>query len=273
MNIFGKYPNSDFLKNLPEDSYLRERIVELFSYLDGLEDPHFEHQLDQDPNARLWEMMVAKILKVEEYEPESTAQGPDFVVEKDGKRIFIEAVCPGPGDDTNLNSVPTLVLGGSIAQKVPVDQIILRLCSALKDKKEKYEQYRHSGIVTPGDICVIALSSSKLSPRTATLMPPAILRATHGLGNRYGIFGKDEGSVDEGFASCESIQKASGVEIDTKFFLSEDNSLISAVLYSDSSFFSSDFDLFGETMILQNPKAEVPLPQGFFKRMDNIWTI
>ncbi|MBA3967014.1 MAG: hypothetical protein H0X47_14835 [Nitrospirales bacterium] len=151
-------------------------------------------------------------------------------------------------------------------------QIVLRIRSALDEKKMKYKKYLECGIVSPSDICVIALNPSKLSPR-ANLSPPAIMRATHGLGNPYVIFGTDEGDFDEGIASCESIQKVSGAQIDTKFFLSEDNSLISAVLYSDCSFFSLVFDLFAESMVIHNPKARVSLPQGFFKRIDKIWTI
>ena len=274
-NIFEKYPKSDFLRKLPEDSdifRLRERIVELFSYLDGLEDSHFEYQLDQDPYARLWEMMVAKILKVEGHESKSTDQGPDFFVEKDGKRVFIEAICPGPGDDGNPNSVPPIVHGASVAQRVPIAQIILRIRSALEEKKTKYKNYLDSGIVSPSDICIIALSSSKLSPR-ANLSPPAILRATHGLGNPYIIFGTGEDDAAEGIASCESIQKFSGTEIDTRFFLSEENDLISAVLYADCSFFSLVFDVFAESMIIHNPKARVTLPKGFFKQINEIWTI
>jgi len=68
MNIFEKYPRSAFLKGLPDDSEffpLRERIVELFRSIDGLEDSYFEQQLDRDAHARLWEMMLAQILKFE----------------------------------------------------------------------------------------------------------------------------------------------------------------------------------------------------------------
>ncbi|MGB4781774.1 hypothetical protein [Candidatus Methylomirabilis sp.] len=275
MNIFEKYPNSTFLKGLPDDSDffpLRERIVELFSFLDGLEDQHFEQQLDQDAQARLWEMMLAKILKSEGYELKSTDHGPDFVIETDGKRVFIEAVCPGPGDEGNPNSVPPIVYGAPIAQDVPVPQIVLRIRSALEGKKQKYKHYVEQGIVSVSDCCVIAVSSSKLSPR-AKLWPPTIMRATHGLGNPYVIFGKDEGAVGEGIESCESIPKVNGQDIDTRFFLSEENALISAVLYSDCSFFSLVFDLFDESMILHNPKAFVLLPQGFIKRIKEIWTI
>jgi hypothetical protein len=166
MNIFEKYPISIFLKELPDDSDffpLRERIVELFRFLDGMEDSHFAQELDRDAHARLWEMMVAKILKSEGYKPKSTDHGPDFVVEKDGKRVFIEAICPGPGDEGNPNSVPPIVYGAPIAQDVPVAQIVLRIRGAIEEKKRKYTQYLEQGIVSASDVCMIAVSSSKLS--------------------------------------------------------------------------------------------------------------
>ena len=275
MNIFEKYPGSKFLKELPEDSDFfprRKRIDELFRFLDGLEDPHFEQGLDQDPHARLWEMMLAKIIKSEGYEPTSADHGPDFVVEKDGKRVFIEAICPGPGDEDNPNSVPSIVYGALIAPAVPEAQIILRICNALDEKKRKYAHYLRQGIVSESDICIIAVNSSKLG-RAFGSWPPAIMRATHGLGSPYVIFGRGEGVVDEGFKSCKSITKVNGEEIDTSFLLSEDNSLISAVLYSGCSFFSFPFDLFSESTLIHNPKARVPLPLGFIKRTEDIWTI
>ncbi len=272
MNIFEKYPNSKFLKGLPNDSDLspfRERIIDLFRFLDGLEDPHFEQELDRDPHARLWEMMLAKILKSEGYEPKSANRGPDFIVEKDGERIFLEAISPGPGDEGNPNSVPPIVYGAPIATDVPVAQIVLRIRSALDEKKRKYAQYIEQGIVSESDICIIAVNSSKID-RASGLWPPAIMRATHGLGNPYVVFGQGEGAVDEGIESCESILKVNGEDVDTTFFLSEDNSLISAVLYSDCSFFSLAFDLFEESIFIHNPKARVPLPVGFIKRLKDI---
>lgn len=278
MNIFEKYPNSKFLNGLPVNSGLfplRERIIELFRFLDGLEDPNFEQQLEQDPHAALWEMMIAKILKSEGYQPtRSTDGGPDFVVEKDGKRIFIEARCPGPGDDGKPDTVQPIVYGTGIAPKIPEAQIVLRICGALRDKKEQYDQYLKDGKISEGDLCVIAICSSKID-RAAKLWPPAIMRATHGLGNPYVIFGRGEGGVGGGIESCESIPKANGCEIDTTFFLSKDNSLISAVLYSECSFFysDSDFNLFGESMLIHNPKAHVSLHPGFLERIAEIWTI
>ena len=161
MDIFEKYPSSKFLKGLPDDSDffpLRERIIELFRFLDGLEDPHFEQELDQDPHARLWEMMLAKILKSEGYEPTSATHGPDFAIERGGKKILIEGICPGTGVEGNPNSVPPIVYGASIAQDVPVAKIVLRIRSALEDKKRKYFQYLQQGIVSEDDICIIGIT-------------------------------------------------------------------------------------------------------------------
>jgi hypothetical protein len=275
MNIFEKYPNSTFLRGLPDDSDffpLRERVDELFQFLDGLEDSDFEHALDQDPHARLWEMMLAKILKTEGYKPTSGDRGPDFVIEMAGQRVCIEAVCPGPGEEGNPNSVPPITYGAPIAQDIPVAQIVLRIRSALAEKKLKYSRYIEDRIVSQGDVCIIAVNGSKIG-RASGLWPPIIMRATHGLGNPYVIFDSSEGAVGQGIESCKSIAKINGPEIDTTFFLSEDNSNIAAILYSDSSCFSLRFDLFGESILVHNPKAVVPLSTGFLTKMREYWTI
>jgi hypothetical protein len=275
MDIFEKYPNSTFLRLLPDDSDLfplRARIGELFRSLDGLEDGHFEQQLDLDPYARLWEMMLATILTAHGYKPKSSEHGPDFVVERDGGRIFLEAICPGPGDESNPNSVPPIIYGAPEMQEVPTDKIVLRLCHALAEKKARYIQYRDQGIVSETDACVIAISSSRIG-RTSGLWPPTIMRATHGLGNPYVDFDKDAGPVAEGIESRSSIQKINRTSVDSKFFASGENGVIAGVLYSDCSVFSLPFDLFGQSLLLHNPKARVPIPVGFVQRVPEIWTI
>ena len=277
MNIFEKYPSSEFLRELCDGSdpfSLRERIIELFGYLDGLEDPHFERELDRDPYSRLWEMMLAKILKVEGHEPTSGDSGPDFVVEMPSRRVFIEAIAPGPGDEANPNSVAPIRYDALMAQDIPIAQIVLRVRSALEEKRRKYVQYLAQGIVSEGDICIIAVNSAKIGPgRASGLWPPVIMQATHGLGSPYATFSQEEGFVDEGIESRTSIPKINGPNIDTIFLLSEANSLVSGVLYSDCSFFSGDFDLFGASIFLHNPKASVPVSVGFTKRMREIWTV
>jgi len=275
MDIFQKYDGSRFLKELPPDSSLfplRARIMDLFRSLDGLEDPHFGRALDQDPEARLWEMMLATILRSEGYELSSAAQGPDFVIEASSKRVFVEAICPGPGDEGNPNSVAPVEPGARMAQLVPVGQIVLRIRGALEEKRKRYAQYLAKGTVSENDCCIIAVNASKIG-RTSGLWPPAIFRATHGLGNPYAIFGQGEGVVSEGIEFRPSIPKANGQDIDTMFLLDEANRQISGVLYSECSVFSLDFDPFGRSMLIHNPKAQAPLPFGFTKLIEEIWTV
>jgi len=276
MNIFEQYPNSRFLHDLPNDSEffpLRKRITDLFSFFDDLADPNFQQELDGNhPHAPLWAMMLAKILKSEGYQPIRANSGPDFVVEQDGKKIFIEATCPMTGEEGKPDSVPPILCGAPIAQDVPEESIVLRICNALKKKTEQYAQFLDKGIVSADDIYVIAICSSRIDS-AGGLWPPVILRATHGLGNPYVIVDRDQGVVGEGIESRDTIPKASGAKVDTTFFLSEDNSSISAVLYSDCSFFSFPFDLYENSMCVHNPKARVPLHPGFIKRIEHIWTI
>jgi hypothetical protein len=129
-------------------------------------------------------MILAKILKSEGHTLKSTNCGPDFVVEEQERKIFIEAICPGPGAESNPNTVLPIEYRASIAQPAPIIQIVLRICSALKEKKQKYVQYLKQGVVSEGDICIIAISSSKVD-RASALWSPLIMRATHGLGNPY----------------------------------------------------------------------------------------
>jgi hypothetical protein len=276
VSIFEKYPHSRFLRELPADSEffpIRDRIADLFQYLDGLEDRHFESQIDREPYARLWEMMLAKMLKTQGHQPASAARGPDFVFEHRGQRIFIEAICPGPGDDDNPNSVPPLMHGAPIAQEVPVAQIVLRICSALEEKKRKFARYLEQGVVSQDDVTIIAISSSRIGVQASGLWPPVIMRATHGLGNPYVVFDKDEGAVGEGIGSNERIPKVSGHEIETTFLLSDSNNAVSAVLYSECSVFSMLFDLYVESMLIHNPSARVCLRPGLLPRMKELWTI
>jgi len=270
MDIFQRYPKSSFLGKLPNDSEifpLRKRIAELFPHFAGLEDPHFGQELDRDPHSRLWEMVVAKILRSEGYEPTSAAHGPDFVVKTGNQRVFIEAVCPDPGKSDNPNSLPPMADGECGAK--PTEKIVLRIRAALEEKKRQYMKYCDCGIVSADDICVVAVSSSKLGPR-AIMCPPAVARATLGQGNPYVVFDWKEGVFAEGVDSCESIVKANGSEVSTTFFLSDENSLIAAVLYSVCSVFSLTFDPFGESMIAHNPKARMPLPRKFFKQIKEL---
>jgi hypothetical protein len=163
--------------------------------------------------------------------------------------------------------------GTPIAQDVPVTQIVLRICSALEEKKRRFTRYLEQGIVSRDDVTIIAISSSRIGVQASGLWPPAIMRASHGLGDPYVILDRNEGAVGQGIGSLERVPKASGHEIRTTFLLSDANNIVSAVLYSESSVFSMVFDLFEESVLLHNPYARVLLRPGLLPKVKELWTI
>lgn len=296
MSIYEKYPNSIFLRKLTQASHhfdTPNRLQELFSYLDGLEDSSFGTSLDADPDSRIWEMMVAKILKSSGFNPTSSDSGPDFHVIHDGKNVFVEAICPTTGQDGLPNSVPPLKMAGlkpslvapilhhdddadeplGKAQRSPIDSMLLRICAAMRDKKAVFKKYLEDGIVSPSDSCVIAISSTKLG-WGGGLQPRLGITATLGHGRTYALFDQGSGgAVKEGFELKNEVLKANQSAVGTLAFLDDDNSMISGVLYSDASFSSLTFDLFGETVFIHNPKATQPVPLGIMRCLHEIWTI
>lgn len=93
--------------------------------------------------------------------------GPDFLIEHENERIFIEVICPSP------TGIPRefLNLQKGTAYTVPHEQILLRWTAALKEKYEKLvgnnerglTGYLDRGWVTDRDIYVIAINGRRLA--------------------------------------------------------------------------------------------------------------
>ena len=274
MSLYEKYPNSKFLKETFKSSLgLPEILEDLFSYLDGLEDSHFGSQLDHDCEARIWEMMVAKMLRLSGFELKSSDVGPDFTIETAEARINVEAVCPGPGDPEKISSVPEIEFGTDKMRKIPEEIIATRLTNAIWNKKKDYIDYLESGRVNPNDKFIIAVGMIKLQ-RGRDLWPPMILRATLGMGRSYAMFSADPDiETKQGIEYRGSVQKPIDIEVSTELFLHEDYNIVSGILSSEASPFTLGFDLYEGALVVHNPLSLNPLPTGLFKDCEDIWTI
>jgi len=276
MSIFDKYPRSSFLSELTASPHvidIAHRIAELFSALDGLEDPNFGAELDADPQSRIWEMMVSKILKDSGFPVlGSNGDGPDFTVFHRGKKIVVEAICPTHGEDGLPDSVPPLFPGPDY-QEVPIDQMLLRIRGAIRDKKLVFDRYRAKGIISSDDLCVIAISSSKID-RARGYSPCLGVTATIGHGGPYAVFdSRTKECIKEGFLLKENVRKANGSLVDTLPFLDDGNASIAGILYSEASVYSLNYDLTEETYFIHNPKAPHCIPAQTFKVGHELWTV
>jgi hypothetical protein len=87
--------------------------------------------------------------------------GPDICVKNRKRRIWIEAMAPDQGDETNLDQVPPLKSGLADPKNSPRRQIELRITHALRTKAKKFAGYREQGIIDEKDSCIVAVSASR----------------------------------------------------------------------------------------------------------------
>ncbi len=136
----------------------------------GLADSNFTKELCSDSEENFWPRVSEALLFRHlrdmglALEERPQAAGPDFLLVKNGKRIWIEVTCPSPTD------IPEDWLKAEGGSEFPHKQILLRWTSAIKDKAEKLlgksdgseKGYIEKGIVAPEDAYVIAINSCRL---------------------------------------------------------------------------------------------------------------
>ncbi len=137
----------------------------------GLADSNFTKELCSGSEQRFWsrvsEALLAARLKNIGLTPEpSQGGGPDFSVIENGRKIWIEVICPKP------TGVPSDWIEPEMGTVIsfPHEQILLRWTSAIKEKAEKLlgsldgtiKGYIEKGIVASGDAYVIAVNGRQL---------------------------------------------------------------------------------------------------------------
>jgi type I restriction enzyme S subunit len=139
-------------------------------YLDsGLGDADAELRLASKNDAIYWqqlsEILIANELFQAGLAPSRKPSGPDFLIVHQGRRIWIEVICPKPNDIPNDWLETT---NGAVS--FPHEAIILRWTSAIKEKFEKLTGkpdrpetgYLAKGVVAPDDSYVIAVNGRLL---------------------------------------------------------------------------------------------------------------
>ncbi len=149
MNILHKHSHLEFIRGLlkaPPSCDFGRRFTDLWKTFEGLEDPHFWIEIDNDPKSRLWEMMTASVLNNEGFDLASESDGPDFTITKSGRLImYVESIAPSPGDPDRPDSVPEpkSIPNTVMAGWVPTERYVLRIRSAFEDKARKFDSYLH----------------------------------------------------------------------------------------------------------------------------------
>ena len=222
MNFFsiGAITDSDYESlNFPINEHTqrcRDFVECLWRDYSEFADKNFLSNAKNNFHQRFWEMYLSVTFVRKGYKVIKTPdESPDVCIQMNGKKIWIEAVAPGPG--TGLDQIPIPEFGK--ANWVPTDQIALRYLNVLNTKFHKYQTYVKKEIVGSSDIFVIAINCSKVPHAYFGSSLPYHVQALLPIGPPNVIFDVATDSiVKTGYSFKDSVVKNSGSIDQVKFF-------------------------------------------------------
>ena len=199
-----------------------------------------------------------------EYLPEG---GPDFCIEEDGSRVWIEAVTINTG--TGRDSVaPMKYEPEGPAHPVPNDQIVLRYCSAIRDKHCNHLRHLSKGLVQANEPFIIAINGVGIPIEYWAAMPdiPFAIQSVLPLGQYSITFDTSTKKViREGPEHRTNILKLSGSVVPTNVFMDCTFSLISGLIFSDIHPFYCKNARLSSLSLLHNCEPLHALKEGWLK--------
>ncbi|MDO9230490.1 MAG: hypothetical protein Q7U03_13115 [Syntrophales bacterium] len=248
----------------------------------GLADAKFTKEFCSGSDQKFWscvsEALLAARLRNVGLDPEpSHGGGPDFLVIEDGRKIWVEVICPEP------TGVPSEWLTSELGNVVsfPHEPILLRWTSAIKEKAEKLigssdgaiTGYIEKGIVASGDSYVIAVNGRQLrnGPFPALFgisQFPFAVEAVFALGPYQIRINRDSlEQTGAGHQHRPLILKPKGAPVSAYTFLDARFQPISAIWAVDVDGTSAIGN--SEPMaVIHNPNAVNPIPIGFLPAHD-----
>ena len=243
-NLWNRLSHMEGEKYLDFNKEYADDLLEKYIHEDGEDKVREKYH---EFSSRFWEIyLVTSFLEdgfclVEKKNPE----GPDIKIKLGDRIIWVEAVVPGPGGETNNDRVPDLEYG--VAREVPDEQMKLRLTNAFSGKFCKYKNYREKDLIKEGDDYVIAINGYLIGSGRNEREIPRIVRTLFPIGNMvYHIrvpnnFDQRAEITEQSHEYQKEIVKCEGSRVPTDPFLNDEYAGISAVLYSDCYLFNFDY--------------------------------
>lgn len=263
-NEIKKYPHYDSYYvasgSIPER---REKFDLMWEIFAPHADRHFLSEVKKQFHNRTWEMFVGNILASQEISFTTNNEGPDFLIERAGRKIWIECVTCSSGEGED--KVPPMLYGA--VRSVPHVEMCIRIANALDDKFKQYQKDIEKGLVGHDDSYIIAVNSGMLPFPDGVI--PLILNCVFAIGYPTITFPIDGGPSKSGWSTIKAFNKKNGSPVPMDFFIRGEHAGISAVLYSGKTVLNHSVDNPGEIALIDNFIARNPLSEqdfSFFKR-------
>jgi hypothetical protein len=243
-------------------SFARDFTESLWPTYRPFADPNARSNAKSQFLQRFWEMYLACTLLDRGFKLERVGhEGPEFYFVCEGRRIWVEAIAPCPGN--GADSAPRIQLG--VAYTVPSEQILMRFTHALREKHRKYEQALSKGIVKPEDHLVLAINSRGIPHAPYGAEISYVLKAFLPFGALTYVVDRETLELrDSHYQLREKLLKANGEPVATTAFLDPKFSAFSAILHSGVDCANHPTRLGDDFMVVHNPTATYNLPHGLF---------
>lgn len=248
---------------------VRSLLLRLWSNFSVHADPHFVTELCSGDESRfaqrVWEMVLADRLVSAGFHISSAAEGPDLLVQKDGKKVWVEAVVPDVGDGVNRLPESYLHPRDFEVVDVPHQQILLRWTAAIREKHRKYQLYLKNGIVQPNDPYVVAVNSCLLGSYgfDGISQFPVAVEAVFPLGPLQVTINRQTlERTGQGHSYRASVLNANNAEVPTDIFTDRGHAGISAVLAAHIH--PHDPSHPSAWVLVHNPLGTAPVLEGWF---------
>jgi len=178
--------------------------------------------------------------------------------------VWIEATAATPG-----TAADALEWGNG---RVPNDRFILRLREAIDKKSFQLAEHARRGYIKAGQATVIAISGALLPYCWSEPLIPRIVSAVLGVGDLVLEFEPTTMvSIGRSLQYRDGVNKLSKATVRTDVFVNDSLSHVSAVLYSRSWWMDHPEIPGAEFVVVHNPHAQTPLPDGWFPLGKEYW--
>lgn len=247
----------------------RDYIESLWRRYEGNQDTNFLEDAKAHFLPRFWEMYLWLSMSERGCNPVRVgSSGSEFYVELNGRRYWVEAVCPSKGE--GADAIPDPPVNMSIARKVPVESIMLRYARTVRQKALKHQDADiPAGRASLEDGYLLAISSSAMSfDARCGGERPYLVKAAYGLGPLTLPIDVATGAAGEAFHVAQpDIEKSNGNTVSMGFLLDGRYPLLSGIIHSTVGFTNTRLSLGDDFEWLANARADVPVPMDAFPWM------
>jgi len=251
----------------------------------GIADPKYLSEITSGSDGKFWSCLseafiYQRIKHLDLPRRIHLGEGPDFLVQRGDKKVWIEVVCPEP------SGVPSDWLDIQVikAGSVPHEAILLRWTSAIKDKTEKLvgradskvKGYLQTGVLSENDAYVIAVNGCQMRHGPFPALHgisqfPYAAEAVFPVGPYQISIDRDSlKKVGEGHQIRFHVPKPNGSEVPTHAFLDPSFRHVSAVWAIDFNG-TSVIGNSEPSALIFNPNAAQPLERGLLVADDEFF--